>query len=282
MTKKSDAFGDRCKQLELTEAGRKAMPDLPLLVRLDGRAFHTFCRNFKRPYEPKMCVAMLETTRALVSSFKPAIGYTQSDEITLLFPTPQALFDGRFQKLTSVLAGFASAYFLNECRKLDLGRPDAIPHFDARAWQVPSKKEAIEVFVWREDDAVKNSISMAAQAYYSHKQLMNKNSAQKHDMLHERGVNWNDYPVHFRRGVYLKRLSFFKLLTEEERSAIPEKHRPPKDQKVQRTHVSVLDLYPIRREDVEAPERVLFGEAVEEEEGFVRFFLSGYGPSAPA
>ena len=109
----TDPLGDRLKAIEMQEAGRKMMPDIPVVARLDGRAFHTFTRGMRRPFDIEMQRVMYLTAAALVEEFHPAVGYTQSDEITLVWDKP-VLFDGRYQKLTSVLAGYASATFAIE------------------------------------------------------------------------------------------------------------------------------------------------------------------------
>ena len=218
-----DGLGDRCKQFELVEAGRRAMRGLPLLARLDGRAFHTFTRDLRRPYEHGMSIAMIETTRHLVQEMMALVGYTQSDEITLAWYEPSQsesdyAFDGRFQKLSSVLAGMASARF---CQLIALHLPSKVhetPHFDCRVWQVPTLQDAADVFVWREDDATNNSITMAAGAYYTDAELDRKHSGHKQEMLSQKGVNWDDFPAFFKRGTYLQR----------------------------RTHVVELDLPPAR------------------------------------
>ena len=114
-------------------------------------------------------------------------------------------------------------------------------------FQVPSKEEAVEVLAWREADAVKNSVAMAAQSVYSHKQLQGKHRRDMMEMLFQKGINWNDYPTHFKRGIYLKRVSRMRILTEEERARIPEKHRPPADHAVWRTSIEQLDIPPIRQ-----------------------------------
>lgn len=247
-----DELGDRCKALEIVEAGRKAMRGIPLLARLDGRAFHTYTRGLKRPYDEGMSTAMQETTKCLVEKLHAAVGYTQSDEITLAWyvgadTVSQYPFDGRFQKLTSVLAGLASAQFSSIADELLPDKKGLLPHFDCRVWQVPSLTEAVEVFVWREADAVKNSITMAASAYYSHKELHGKGSRDKHEMLHQKGVNWNDYPPFFKRGVYFQRRNFEKPLTEEELSKIPETHRPAPGTLFIRSKVVDLELPPITK-----------------------------------
>lgn len=247
-----DGLGDRCKELEGSEAGRRAMRGLPLLARLDGRAFHTFTRDLERPYEHGMSVAMIETTRYLVREMTALVGYTQSDEITLAwFESSQSAsdyaFDGRFQKLASVLAGMASTRFYQLVLEHLPSKANETPHFDCRVWQVPTLADAADVFIWREDDATKNSITMAAGAYYSDAELDGKSSGVKQEMLWQKGVNWNDFPSFFKRGSYLQRRSFERTLTDEERARIPEAHRPPLGTTFQRAQVVELELPPVRK-----------------------------------
>lgn len=228
------------------------MRGLPLLARLDGRAFHTFTRGLRRPYEHGMSMAMIETARHLVRELIAVVGYTQSDEITLAWYEPSQsltdyLFDGRYQKLASVLAGMASARFVKLVAEHLPGKASETPHFDCRVWQVPTLADAADVFVWREDDATKNSITMAAGAHYSDRELDGMNSSLKQEMLWRKGVNWNDFPSFFKRGTYLQRRSFDRELTDEERARIPEAHRPAPGATVQRTQVVELDLPPVRK-----------------------------------
>ncbi len=250
----NDGLGDRCKQYEQQEAGRRAMRGLPLLARLDGRAFHTFTRDLQRPYEPGMSRCMIDTARYLVQETIAKVGYTQSDEITLAWYEPSQstsdyAFDGRFQKLASVLAGLASARFVQLVARELPHKAAEVPHFDCRVWQVPTLADAADVFVWREDDATKNSVSMAAGAHYSDRELHGKDSAAKQELLHARGVNWNDFPAFFKRGTYLQRRAVERRLTDEERARIPEAHRPPADAVVTRNQVAELELPPLRRID---------------------------------
>ncbi len=264
MSKTPDPVGDRCKALEMTEAGRKAMPGLPVLARLDGRAFHTFTRGLERPFSQGFMTCMIKTAESLVEEFHPTVAYTQSDEISLAWYVPaeavasgsQLPFDGRFQKLASVLSGHASVIFSRLTQFYLPSKKHLVPIFDCRVWQVPSLTHAVEVFAWREADATKNSITMAASAYYSHKELQGVGSKQKQEMLFQKGVNWNDYPASFKRGSYLQRKKIEVELDEEERLAIPEPHRPPQGQKVIRSKVQTLDLPPLSK--VENPEAVLF------------------------
>lgn len=247
----ADGLGDRCKAFEQIEAGRAVMPGLPILARLDGRAFHTFTRGMRRPYDEAMQRCMIETARHLVLKTHPAIAYTQSDEITLCWPgtggDSEALFGGRYQKLTSVLAGLASCRFMQLAMESMPERAGLLPHFDCRVWEVPTQQDVADVLIWREDDATKNSITMAARAHYSDKQLFEKHSGDKHEMLHAKGINWNDYPAAFKRGTYLQRKTVQRTLAEAERQRIPEQHRPPVDAEFARTEVAVIDMPPVRR-----------------------------------
>lgn len=228
------------------------MRGLPLLARLDGRAFHTFTRKLQRPYEHGMSIAMIETTRYLVHEMNALVGYTQSDEITLVWFEPSQsvsdyAFEGRFQKLASVLAGMASVKFFQLVLQHLPQKAGETPHFDCRVWQVPTLADAADVLVWREDDATKNSITMAAGAHYADAELEGKNSSMKQEMLWQKGVNWNDYPSFFKRGTYLQRRTVERTLTDEERARIPERHRPAADATFQRTQVVELDLPPVRK-----------------------------------
>jgi tRNA(His) 5'-end guanylyltransferase len=242
-----DTLGNRLKAIEMQEAGRKMMPELPVIARLDGRAFHTYTRGMHRPYDSCMQSAMAHVTCALVEEFHAAVGYTQSDEITLVWREP-TLFDGRFQKLTSVLAGYCSASFVKAAQLYLPEKDSAVPCFDCRVFQVPNLQAALDVLAWREADAVKNSVAMAAQSYFFHKQLQGKHRGQMMDMLFlKKGVNWNDYPAQFKRGIYVKRTVVERTLTDAERSRIPAKHRPPADQKFKRGQTTILDIPPIRQ-----------------------------------
>lgn len=258
----SDDFGDRMKMYEGIEAKRTFMPGLPICVRIDGRAFHTFTRGMKRPYDENMANAMIDTMKYLVEQTNACIGYTQSDEISLILRDDvDQLFGGRISKLTSILASMATAKFNEVIHKTYQDKP--LAQFDCRCWQVPNRIEAANEILWREYDASKNSISMAARAYYSDKQLMNKNGAEKQDMLMEKGVNWNDYPVFFKRGTYAQRKVIERQLTDEEWNNIPEQHRKDRTELVKRTIVRTLDM-PIFSKVVNRVEVIFNGEEPKE------------------
>jgi tRNA(His) 5'-end guanylyltransferase len=208
--KKSDPLGDRVKELESASAKIMLNDDLPLCVRLDGKAFHTFTKGLKRPYDKRLSDAMISTMNYLVEKTDAKLGYTQSDEITLVyFKTAnhqQGYFGSRMQKLVSVLASMATAKFNVEVQKNIPEKADILAFFDCRVWNVPELKDAAEVFIWRQDDAVKNAVSMAAHAYYGDKPLFKKSSVEKMQMLKDKGVEWSEYPEFFKSGTYAMRM----------------------------------------------------------------------------
>lgn len=238
-----DKLGDRMKLYEQMEAGRKLMPGLPICVRVDGRAFHTFTRGMKRPYDEDMSVAMIETMKFLVEQTDACIGYVQSDEISLVLSDIKApMFDGKIAKLNSVIASMATAKFNEVIHKSYPNKSFAF--FDCRCWNVPNRTEAVNNILWREFDATKNSISMAARSVYSDAQLLGKNGSEKQDMLMEKGINWNDYPVFFKRGTYARRVVISRKFTDEELNELPEHHeaRNNPDLLITRSSIEVIDM----------------------------------------
>lgn len=200
-----DELGDRMKLYEQQEAGRRFIPLLPILARIDGRSFHNFTRGMEKPYDKRLCHAMIQTMLKLAIETNATVGYTQSDEISLAFIQEdfksEVFFKGKIQKMTSQLGALATLFFNEEIEKNLPEFKSRRPTFDARVWQVPNLEEASNVFLWREWDASKNSISMAASSYYSPKQLHGKNSKERQEMLFQKGINWNDYPDFSNEGV---------------------------------------------------------------------------------
>lgn len=205
------------------------------VVRVDGKAFHTYTRGCARPFDYDLMADMDETAKALCEQVQGCrLAYVQSDEITLVLTdfeteTTDAWFDGNVQKITSISASIATAEF-NRFRLLrqmyrqvgenllaDLAahqgldtvlRAGALAQFDSRVFTIPEREE---VLIWRQQDAVRNSISMAAQAKFSAAELHGKNTSQLQELLFERhALNWNDYPVGARRGRVVARRSVFK------------------------------------------------------------------------
>lgn len=187
MSKDKSDFGDRMKIYEQHEAGRRCLPLLPICARLDGRGFSKWTRGLNRPYDQRLSEIMIETTKFLVEESQAKIGYTQSDEISLIFGESEVFFDGKIQKLVSILASLATAKFNQEATTKLINHiiKSGLAFFDCRIWTVPNQTEAANTLLWRELDATKNSISMAAQHYYSHKELDKKTSSEKQEMLHQ-------------------------------------------------------------------------------------------------
>lgn len=227
MNKQSDdALGDRMKEYEAAETEHYFMPRLPILARLDGRSFHTFTRGMERPYDSGFMRAMHGTTNGLVKETHARIGYTQSDEITLLFysnePKSETFFSRKKHKLVSVLASLATGYFNRLIASLYPGKSLPVAAFDCRVWQVPSEEEATNVFVWREQDAMRNSLQMLCQAHFSKNDLFGKDRAAQHDLLKSKEVSWSRQIDEFKRGAYFRRVNYEATVGPE----VPEKHRP--------------------------------------------------------
>ncbi len=200
----NDTLGDLIKSYENTDQFDQTMP---VIVRLDGKSFHTVTKGLERPFCMKFTSWMHNITKYLVERTDAVVGYTQSDEITLILfsdnPKRELYFGGRIQKLCSVLASMATMRALN-CRHLlpEIARNRDIM-FDCRAFQVPTTQLATLCVLWRVQDAYRNAVNSVSQANFSHKQLMQKNSNDKLEMLREVGVDlakfstYNIYMVHF-------------------------------------------------------------------------------------
>lgn len=217
-------LADRMKDYEGVEAKRRCGPEDAVLVRLDGKGFSRFTRGLKRPFDPALSQLIIDTMRFVAEKSGPIAAYTQSDEITLAWLPGRAYCDGRLQKLCSILASFASAYFNRHMDAMLPSKAGQVPVFDARAWGVPTLAEAANVFVWRARDALRNSVSMAAQAHYSHKQLLNKSDADKRAMLDAVDVDFDTFPAYFRIGTLIRRVTERRRFSAEELERLPPKH----------------------------------------------------------
>ena len=211
-----DSLGDRMKLYE--NAYRVYLPRrLPVIIRVDGRAFHTFTKGFQRPFDDVLANSMHRTAMELCKEIGGAkLAYTQSDEISILVTNndtidTQPWFDNNLQKLVSLSASIATRAFDNAFQGAVSQYNESFGQFttyfralhkatfDARAFVLPPD-EVCNYFIWRQQDAVRNSIQMAAQAVYSHKELQNKNQSDLQEMLFQKGINWNDYETWQRRG----------------------------------------------------------------------------------
>jgi tRNA(His) 5'-end guanylyltransferase len=228
--KTAEDLSTRMKGYEAHETLRRSMRRLPICVRVDGRAFHSFTRGLDRPFDEGFAQAMIQTTRYLVEETQAKIGYTQSDEITLIFWdgsfTGEPIFGGKLFKLTSVLASMTTSKFMSLIPELIPSKVGKLPNFDARIFQVPNLDEAANLVLWRWLDARKNSISMAAQAHYSPKQLDGKSQADRLRLLERVGFDWHILPNHLKWGTFIQRKAVERELTEEELDRIPEQFRP--------------------------------------------------------
>lgn len=206
-----DSLGDRMKGYE-KQSRSNLLRRTPVLIRIDGKAFHTWTRTLKRPFDDEMIDAMVTTTNGLVQNVQNCVcGYTQSDEITLLLKdwnkhdTAQ-WFDGQVQKICSVSASMATAEFNFWVTHIGSDRisQNGPAFFDSRCFNVPMA-EVTNAFIWRQQDAERNSLQMLARSHFSHKALDGVKRDGLHDLLHTVGVNWNDLPAWKKRGVFITR-----------------------------------------------------------------------------
>jgi tRNA(His) guanylyltransferase len=248
-----DTLGDRIKFYESQTCGIKMIPLIPVIARLDGKSFSKFTRGLDRPFDKRLSDLMVETTKYLVKETNANCGYTQSDEITLVWYTDkvdsQIYFDGKLFKMISDLAASASVFFNSKLPSFIPEKSDKFPRFDCRVFNVPTLEEAANAFLWRELDATKNSITMAASHYYSHKFLMGKNSSEKQELLFQKGINWNDYPDHFKRGTYIQRKRVLTKYSTSDIQKLPERHQARVDPnlEIERWVVDRVEMSPIMK-----------------------------------
>ena len=215
-----DDLGLRMKTFYEQIPKTRLMRRVPAAIRIDGKAFHTLTRGFQKPFDEVLIKTMQETMKYLCENIQGCVlGYTQSDEITLILIdyqkfTSQAWFDYEVQKMCSIAASMATMAFNKYFRSyVNLFMEDATEYikilinavekgamFDARCFNIP-KEEVCNLFYWRQLDAARNSIQMVGQANFSHKELQNKSCSDIQDMLMtQKGINWNDFPTHQKRG----------------------------------------------------------------------------------
>lgn len=235
-----DELGTRMKEYYEKIPKYKLMRRTPVILRIDGKAFHSFTKGFARPFDKVLMNTMQRTMKYLCENIQGCVlGYTQSDEISLLLIdykkfNSEAWFDYEVQKLCSISASMATVAFnkffyeeydkwgretfpnwwddggTNEdlsdyAEELRLEKAYGVATrkgamFDSRCFNIP-KEEVANYFYWRQLDATRNSIQMVGQANFSHKELNCKTCNMIQDMLHEqKGINWNDFTVPEKRG----------------------------------------------------------------------------------
>lgn len=226
------SLGDRMK---MYEHHSQSMPvffkELPVVVRIDGRGFSRWTKGLARPYQPELLDLMQRVAGALVADplSECVLAYGQSDEISfLLRPTPWDR-DGQFalkrDKIVSLTAAEATKYF-NEFRRdypVLAEKPGGA--FDARAFQLPTKEEAVNALIWRQQDATRNSIQMLGHTHFSHKQLHGLDCDEIQELLwSEADINWNNMPTAFKRGWCVRRAPV--VMDPKDMDDIPEQFRP--------------------------------------------------------
>jgi len=175
-----------------------------IILRADGKSFYTYTKGCDRPFDMALMSAMDRTAIELCREISGAMfAFVQSDEISVLVRdmksiTTQAWFDNKLQKMCSVSASIATSTF-NIIRREEQGITK-IANFDSRVFQIPQDDEVINYFIWRQQDTVRNSIASVAQSLYSSKELHGKNSNTQQEMIFAKGINWNDYAPHLKRG----------------------------------------------------------------------------------
>lgn len=277
MSHKNDSLGDRMKGYENISRAYLTRR-VPVIIRLDGKAFHTFTRGLDKPFDKSLMKIMQLTMHYLCSNIQGCVfGYTQSDEITLVLTDyatikTDAWFGYNVQKMASVSASMATMEFNRLFRKefedmiLEWApdREDLAPLeerlaklrdkqfkacFDARCFSIPVD-EVCNCLIWRQQDATRNSIEAVGQANFSHRQLMGKSCNEIQDMLFkEKGVNWNDFQTDCKRGS-----ACYRVVSEEE---IDDPRNPGNKITVQRKRWVVDIGIPIFSQDRQFVERFL-------------------------
>jgi tRNA(His) guanylyltransferase len=198
-----DNLGDRMKKLyekptRITLPGRTYT-----LIRVDGKAFHTYTKGLQRPFDLDLIADMDNTAAYLCANIQGAkFAFVQSDEISILLTdfeslTTQSWFEGNLQKMCSISASYATAIF----NQLRVSRGiEKLAHFDSRVFQIAAKVEVENYMIWRQQDTVRNSIASVAQNLYSPKELNGKGGNEQQEMIFQKGINWNDYAPELKRG----------------------------------------------------------------------------------
>ena len=221
-----DELGMRMKESYEEVPKTRLVRRMPVAIRIDGKAFHTFTRGFQKPFDEILVKSMQDTMKYLCENIQGCVlGYTQSDEITLILVDYQNLnscawFDYEVQKVCSIASSMATMAFnkfftknvnyfemthehddtINEYCTTLVNAAEKGAMFDARCFNIP-KEEVCNLIYWRQLDATRNSIQMIGQANFSHKELQKKSCNMIQEMrFTEKVINWNDYPTYLKRG----------------------------------------------------------------------------------
>ena len=219
-----DALGDRMKDFYEDRTRHKLVRRTNTIIRIDGKAFHTYTKGLQRPFDQGLMEDMNKTTEYLCQNIQGAkFGYVQSDEISILITdyddiSTHSWFDGNLQKMASIAASLATAEFnrLRLARKM-FESPNSVFNeiissfklamFDARVFQIPYHEEVLNYFIWRQQDATRNSISSVAQAHFPDKDLHGKKTSDMQDMLiMKKDINWNNFSPREKRGSLIRKV----------------------------------------------------------------------------
>jgi tRNA(His) guanylyltransferase len=216
-----DELGDRMKS-HYENRTRYFLPRKSYsIIRVDGKAFHTYTKGFTIPFDDNLMEVMDTTAKYLCKNIMGAkFAFVQSDEISLLLTdfdniNTESWFDSNIQKMVSVSASMATRAFneamffktlAKEIKLSDLKWAE----FDSRVFQIPQKIEVENYFIWRQQDTVRNSIASVAQSLYSSKQLHGKNVSEQQEMIFQKGINWNDYAPRYKRGRLIVKKTYEK------------------------------------------------------------------------
>ncbi len=228
-TKMLDTLGDRMKKYEKINSDN-LIPKIPAVIRLDGRAFHTYTKQFKKPFDDVLINTMDETAKYLCSKIQGAkFAFVQSDEISIYITDrdnleSQLWYDGNIQKITSVSTSIATGkfnqlMFINGCGDMGGDLKESmisdtdiaemmLAEFDSRVFQLPNDEEVVNCFLWRQNDCTRNSISSVAQSLFSARQLHKVNTKQMQELIFEKGINWNDYNPKLKRGRFITKQTY--------------------------------------------------------------------------
>jgi len=228
-----DELGERMKSYYENRSRYKLLRRTFTIIRIDGKAFHTYTRGLGTPFDTGLIEDMDATAAYLCKNIQGAkYAYVQSDEISILITDFDDIktdmwFDGNVQKIASVSASLATSEFnrLRLFRRakeiendplmktsvlfdlvLEEGMRQA--HFDSRVFQIPSSIEVVNYFIWRQQDATRNSIQSTGQSLYSSKELHGKSTNDVQELIFQKGINWNDYTTREKRGGIITKVVF--------------------------------------------------------------------------
>lgn len=241
-----DSLGNRMKNYESINR-TFLIPKMHTVLRLDGRAFHTYTKPFEKPFDDFLISTMDETAKYLCSKIQGAkFAYVQSDEITIYLSDNDEMetrmwYGGNIQKMVSVSASIATTKFnhlmflrkfksiikserkitrdgcmnyndtYHTCKNTDFEKElenITLAEFDSRVFQLPNAEETVNCVLWRQQDCTRNSIQSVAQSLYSQKELHGKNTSMLQEMIFQKGINWNDYDAKLKRGRFIQNVTY--------------------------------------------------------------------------